>query len=318
MDSSCIRLRTSVVFVMLSMWGGLAEAATSYWRVTTDRMSVVSDANARRCERLAMHFIRLEQLVGELSAWESDFELTPMAVFSVSRSDAREHFLTDQDRADFQRQVYSKFLPHERLNIAAIVNTGSEEPLQSALLMYAQRLMMGGPARRSPAWYQLGVSNILNGLVIRDDGSVILNRNVIFEATVDSETRQVKKLDLERLLALDPSKIDQSNIRAYSSLARDWALFGLLTTPERKRAYDELVLLMGQGTPGAEAVEQAFGRSLAVVAQEFESREWRAQVTYKLPPPSTPITVPAAVKLDEEQSKLQLQILEQRIEQTPM
>jgi hypothetical protein len=321
MRSCRFGVRISVVLFVLTLSTDVAQGATAYWRITTDRMSIVSDASAKRCERLATQFTRLEQLMAELSNWDSDFEPTPLAIFSVSKADSRRYFLsTDERRRESQQgmRIYSKFLPGRDLNMAAIVNVGTEEPLQSALLLYAQSLMTVGPTRRYPGWFQIGVSNLLNGLVIRDDGSVLLNRDVLFEATIDNNTDQIRTLSLGRLLAITPTEINPSNIRAYSLRAREWALFGLLTSPERKQGYRELAELMRQGTPAEEAVAEAFGMSLAQLTDEFDSRKWRSEVTYRLPPPATRPSVPAATPLDEEQIQLQLEILRSRTDQMPL
>ena len=182
---------------------GRAEAAASYWRCGLDRVTVVSNGSAARCEILLRATIRYEQVLTELVGWEPDASILPLNLYSLTRADAKQIMFTTGQLAEQTRTrtvTYSKYLPGQDLNIASMVDVGGDEPLQSLLFIYGQSLLANGPARSYPAWYQLGVANLLNGLVIRPDGTVLLNRNQTFVAVVEGNQRAGGRLSLSALL----------------------------------------------------------------------------------------------------------------------
>jgi hypothetical protein len=137
----------------------IAVAGTTYWRITVDRVTVVANGSEQRCNRLATQFVSFERILRVLANWNPDYELPPIAVYSLSEQDARRVFLSETDR---QRQrannilIYSKFLPGVDYNVAAIVDTGgTADPLESVLLLYAEGMLTTGPTQRHPPWFQL-------------------------------------------------------------------------------------------------------------------------------------------------------------------
>ena len=94
--------------------------------------------------------------------------------------------------------------------------------------------------------------------------------------------------------------------------------FGLLTTAERRNRYRELAMLMRQGTPTDEAVNQAFGSSLAEVSKEFEDGRWHHEAQFKIPAPKTTPPVPAAELMDAGQTRTLLQVVADRVAQQPL
>lgn len=126
---------------------------------------------------------------------------------------------------------------------------GSEDPLQSALLLYAEGILVNGPTRRDPPWFQFGVANLLNGRLIRSDGSILLNRKVPFEPD-DVKNGSAQRFDLPKLLAAGAADLNgAATLKEFMRLAREWAQFGLLTTEQRRAQYHELATLMRQGHP---------------------------------------------------------------------
>lgn len=116
---------------------------------------------------------------------------------------------------------------------------------------------------RDNAPYGIHVAISAPRRLIRNDGSILLNRNVTFEPTVEKGLNTKVKYALDKLLSVSLTELyADGDIKEFSKRARDWALFGLLTTPERKAKFHELAVLMRQGTPTDEAVKDAFGLSL--------------------------------------------------------
>ncbi len=286
-----------VTLVLVSfVSSGSACADTPYWRVSMEGLTVISNGSAQ------------------------DSAFQPLTVYSLSNSDASQWFLTESDKKQQSAQnmrIYSKYLPGTDTNIAAIVDAGSDEPLQSVLFLYARSVLQTGPGRGFPAWYVIGVSDITNGLLIRDDGSILLSREASFRPVVDKTVRA--KYDLASLLSATYKDLSGGGSwEEFSNRARAWAQYGLLTTPDRRTHYRELAILMRQGTPAADAVSQAFGSSLAEVAKDFEDERWRHDAVFRIPPPKTLPAVPPAQPLDQGQIKAALQVVADRAAQQPL
>ena len=312
-----VRLLTALA--LLSFGFRVAHADTAYWRLSTGDLTVISNGSAKRCERLAAQFLVFQRLVRDLAQMDEDSALAPLTVYSLSDNDARQYFLTDAEKKQQNEKnvrFFSKFLPGQDMNIAAIVDEGgSDEPLQSVLLIYFRDVLQTGPARGFPLWYVIGVSDVTNGLVIRDDGSILLSRESSFTPVVDKTVRT--KYDLFSLLSATPRDLAGGDVKEFSNRARSWAQFGLLTTPERRAHYRELAILIRQGTPADEAVKQAFGAPLADVAKEFEDGHWQHDIGFKIPAAKTPPVVPPAQPIDPAQTKPVLQVLAERVSKQP-
>jgi hypothetical protein len=285
---------------MFSIQASRAEAAASYWQCALDRVTVISNSSATRCEILLRAALRYEQVLAELVRWEADATIKPLRLYSLTRADAREVMYTQKELNDQTRTrsvIRSKYLPDSELNVATIVDVDGDEPLQSVLFMYGQSLLASGPMRTYPAWYRLGVANLLNGLSIRPDGTVLLNRNPQFAAVIGENERASGTLDLPALLeAKSVRRIADFNELARRSHA--WAQFGLLTTEQHRRQYEELAALMRQGVPAQEAVPRAFGIPLVELTDRFERGAWRKDVSYRIPAPATPPSVGPATEMN--------------------
>jgi hypothetical protein len=296
----------------------VAHADTPYWRISTDSLTVISNGSAKHCEKLATQFLVFQQFLRDLAQMDPDSAFAPLTVYAISDSDARQVFLTDADKkkqTDQRMRIYSKYLPGPEMNIAAIVDaSGSDEPLQSVLLLYAQSVMQTGPARGFPLWYVIGVSGTTNGIVIRDDGAILLSREGTFEPTVDKSVRT--KYDLAALLSASPRDFSSGgDFKEFSRRAREWAEYGLQTSPDRRTHYRELAILMRQGTPANDAVSQAFGQPMPDIAKDFEDHRWVHDAVFKIPPPKALPAVSAAQALDPVQIKAVLQVLHDRVVQ---
>ena len=297
-----------------------AEAADRYWRCELGRVAVVSNSSATRCELLLRATLRYEQLLSDLVGMQLDESLTPLMLYSLTRVDAREYMFTEKELGDQVRTrqaIHSRSMPGLELNVLSIVDLGGDEPLQSALNLYSQMLMSSGPTRRYPAWYQLGVATLLNGLMIRPDGMVILSRNPAFLAIVDDHKRASAdaRVDLPALLDAKPAGLPPADYNEFSRRAHIWAQFGLLTTAERRKQYHDLADLMRQGTPAEEAVPAAFGISLKELTEQFERGSWRTDVSYRVPAPASAPSIATPVELDAAAVDEQLQLLQQRVAQ---
>jgi hypothetical protein len=141
-------VRVLAFFVLLAATlTATAGGQTSYWRITYDRVTVISGGNAERCTRLATQLTAFETILRELANWGASYELPPMAFYNISQQDARRAFLSDSElrrQAVANYRIYSKYVPGNDFNVAAIVDEGgSDDPLQSVLLLYAQGLQQG-------------------------------------------------------------------------------------------------------------------------------------------------------------------------------
>jgi hypothetical protein len=315
---AALRRWHALALLMVSAVGcsDLAVADTTYWRVTIDRVTVVSDGNAARCSRLAGQFLAFESVLRDLADWSPDFVPPPVAMYSLSQQDALRVILSESEKQKQRASgmmIFSKYLPGRDFNINVIVNEGgTDDPLQSVLLLYAQGLLTTGPTQRHPPWFQLGVANLLNGLMIRSDGSVLLNRSVAFEPISDGAHRSQAHYDLEKLLSLRAMDFGATlDYKEFSRRAREWAQFGLLTTEERRSHYRELALLMRQGEPVADAVKDTFGVSLEQLTAEFEAGAWRKEVQFRLAA-HAPLPVVPQPKLESAEANILLQVVAAR------
>lgn len=293
------------------------EAAAQYWRCELDRISVISNSSATRCELLLRATLRYEQLLSELAGWRSDESLTPLRLYSLTRADSKEFLLSEKQLGEemrMRRLVHSRYLPGQELNIVAIVDLGGDEPLQSVLHLYGQSLLVNGPARGYPAWYQIGVDTLLNGLLIRPDGMVLLSRNPVFLAAADAHQRasDSARVDLPALLDADPSGFTPADLNEFGRRAHIWAQFGLLTTQQRRKQYHDLADLMRQGTPAEEAASTAFGISLKELTAQFEGGAWRKDASYRVPAPANPPSIAAPVEMDAALADEMLKALKER------
>jgi hypothetical protein len=312
-----LRYRWILLILVAGSFVDATAAETTYWRVTMDRVTVVANGSSDRCTRLATQLATFERLLTELAGWNADFQLPPIALYSLSQQDARRVLLSDADRrqqASTNMQIFSKFLPGPESNIAAIVDVGgSDEPLQSALLLYAEIALVRGPTQRDPPWFQLGVANLMNGVVIRGDGSVLLNRNVPFEPSGKSKGAVHGSYDLLTVLQTRAADLNGSgDYKEFLRLAREWAQFGLLTTEQRRSHYRDLALLMRQGTPAPEALTSAFGVPFEQVVEEFHGAAWRKDIQFRVVPPGTPASIPTPSKLEADQANTLLEVVARR------
>lgn len=286
---------------VLLLHASSAAATGSYWQCEQDRVMVISNSSAARCELLLRATLRYDQLLAELAGWKSDEAMLPLRLYSLTRSDARAVMYNRKEldeQARTRSVIRSKYLPAAEFNVAAIVDVDGDEPLRSVLFMYGQSLLSNGKSRAYPAWYRLGVANLLNGLTIRPDGAVVLNRNPRFAAVVGEYERVTERLDLPELLdakhARTPAEFNELARRSHA-----WAQFGLLTTEEHRNQYEALATLMRQGASAEEAVPRAFGVSLVELADEFDQGAWRKDVSYRIPPPGAPPSVAPATEMDK-------------------
>src|SRR5262249_26277856 len=158
---------------------------------------------------------------------------------------------------------------------AAVVDVGGiYDPLQSVLLLYAEGVLTQGPTMHDPPWYQLGIANLLNGLIIRSDGSILLNRNMPFEPVDNGKRAPQVTYDLARVLQAGAADLNGGDFKLFLAAAREWAQFGLLTTDQHRSQYRELAVQMRQGVPAEEAVKEAFSTSLEQLAKEFAQGRW--------------------------------------------
>lgn len=306
----------SLSLVLLgSLTGHRVWAAPAYWRCGMDRIVVVTNSSAARCERLIRAVVRYEEILVELAGLEVDSALPPFTLYSVTREDAKRFMFTEEQLEEQRRTrilTYSKYLPGADDNAAAFVDEAGDESFQSILFLYGQGMLAYGPARSYPAWYQLGIANLLNGLVIKPDGTVLLNRNPMFAATTERGQRATQRLNLSQLLTASPRDFTTADFNELASRAHVWAQFGLLTTAEHRGQYRELALLMRQGTPLNEASQDAFGKPFPELDAEFESGRWRSEVSYRLPASATRITVSTPVPLGPQEFETAMKDLKAR------
>ena len=154
---AALRRRHALALLIVLAVGcsGLAVADTTYWRVTIDRVTVVSDGNAARCSRLAAQFLSFESILRDLADWSPDFVPPPAAMYSLSEQDALRVLLSDSEK---QRQraggmmIFSKYLPGHDFNINGIVNEGgTDDPMQSVLAAHAPLPVVPQPAKLESA-----------------------------------------------------------------------------------------------------------------------------------------------------------------------
>lgn len=305
-----ISLRTILPVAVATLFAfpsGDASAAT-YHRTTLDRITVMSNGGARRCERLASRFIAFERVVLQLMGEDGGAELLPVAIYELDSRDAIHRLF---GRAEAQQMLasgritYSKFLPGADFHLAVtIAGLYGDEPLQSALMFYAQTLMLSGPMMRRPPWFQLGLAHLVNGALMRDDGSVIVNRKLQFRP-VEGPGRATTVYDLPTVLQMGSREANAADMLAFLSVAREFAAFGLLTTEARRAQYRELSVLMQQGASVEDAVRDAFGVDVAQLVAEFERGDWKREAEYRLrpaaplpvAPPCTPVPESSAAEL---------------------
>lgn len=285
-------------------------AENLYWKCGKDRVSVVANGGAQRCERLLGTFIRYEEILLDLAGLESGTSLPPLALYQLTRDDAQRYMFSEAERKEQRRTryiTYSKYRPRSDGVVAIALDDGSDEPIQSLLFLHGQLLLSYGVARSYPIWYQLGVAALLNGVVIKPDGTALLSRKPMFAARFETDEKQAERMDLRALLETGPSKLSPANFNETAKRAHTWAQFGLLTSPEHRSSYRELALLMKQGATLEEASQEAFGKPYAAIEAEFGSGRWRTEVSYRLPPSGPPVAlgVPAQITSAEYESAMQ-------------
>ena len=311
----------AAMLLMLGLtMGSRAHADTSYWRLATDRIVVVSDGSAKRCENVAKQFLTFERLMRDLADVDADSQFPPLSVYVLSNADASRYFLSAADKRQEDTKnmrIYSKYLPGRDANVAAIVDSsGIDEPLQSIFLLYAEGLVTSGAGRAYPAWYQVGVANITNGILIRYDGSVLLDRDGPFAP--DVEKSNAREYDLAMLLSTTSRDVTNGgDWRAFTKRAREFAQYGLLTGADRRAKYRELAMLMRQGMPALEATVQAFGMPLAQLSKDFDDGRWRRELQFKVPAPAAVPAVPGAERVESAQVPGLLQVVADRVAQEP-
>lgn len=308
----------AVVSLALCLFAAATPArATDYWRTTLDRVTVVANGE-RACNRLAPRFVNFERALLQLMGESADTELLPVAVYQLASREAVRSMFSPEEAAQMlgtNRLTYSKFLPGSDFHVAVMMDgLYGDAPLQSALMFYAQTLMLSGPMARRPPWYQLGIAHLTNGAMIRDDGSVLLNRNVQFKP-VDAPGRSRAKYDLPTVLRMGPREANAGDTIAFIDVAREFAKFGLLTTPARRVAYHELSVQMQQGAPLEDAVRATFSIDLAQLVAEFEDDAWKREAQYRVAPAASASAPPACAKIDADTVETLLGVVAARAKQ---
>jgi len=277
-----------------------AQAADTYWRLDNGHISIVSNRDDKHCARLARQFLLYERLVDELAGVKSS---RPLIVYSLSFADAHSLLVSEAEKKkrDHMR-VISKFLPGEKLNIAAMDSTiKANTATQSLLLSYGMELMTTGAASDFPAWFQVGVAYVTNGVDIHDDGSVLLSEDVRFIPRVD-QGKTKTRYDLPTILATEWKSLPTAaDVREFTLRAREWALFGLVTSSERQTQFRKLASLVRQGERPESAVQSAFGQSLPQVQHEFEHGDWPLKLQLRISSLTMPAVPASAMRVDSAQ-----------------
>jgi hypothetical protein len=296
-----VRFKVSGLLLWLAL--GPAAAMAGGWRVSADQTTLVCTTSASKCARIAAQFLDFTRLLRYLAAWDADYTPQPLVVFDMTADQANVWLLTTADRRE-NGIVGSKLLPGSEQTFAAIVESpemvGENSSLQGMLLLYAQSIMLTGPTARYPPWYPLGISELVNGVILRNGGVVYFDHSAPFQPVL--KTRQASaRYDLKHLLEATAADLSGGDYREFLRRARSWAEFGLLMTPEQRAQYQELGLLMRQGADAEEAVQKAFGRPFSQVETEFEDGHWRKSAQFRLNLPGTSAPVPAVENVDGEQ-----------------
>lgn len=294
-------------------------AGTDYWQLTTDRLTVITNGSATRCTKVATRWLAFDKILRNLANSDEDSQLPQLSLYVLSDTDARRVFLSAADKnteAARNMQIFSKYLPAQDFDVAAIVDSGDiETPLQSVLLIYSQSLLTSGRLGIWPLWYSIGVANLTNGAMIHSDGSALLSRDGPFVADTDKSAST--KFNLASMLDAKGSDLSAGNWTPFMKLAREWAQYGLLTTPERKDHFRQLAALMRQGTPADMAVSQAFGMSLDELSKEFQDGHWKREVNFTIPAMKSDAVLPMPEKLESAQADKQLQVIADRVASQP-
>ncbi len=318
--------------MILRLWPGYALAlmlasiampvtrawSDAYYLTTANEVTVISDASAKRCSRIASQFLRLDALARDIAGWDADERLPPVKVYLLAPRDGM-LLLNDADRKKLEQTgngVYSRYLSSRDFDIAAMRDEEVYETwMQSLFLLRAQRLLVTGASRSYPAWYLIGLSDLLNGLVIKDDGTVLLSRKSAFAPQGTPGGGPRPDFSLPKLL--DTMHTDsfwtQQQWQEFYARARDWATYGILTTPERKQHFRELALLMSQGATAEDAVKEAFGMPLTELTTLYAGNEWRKDVQYRLPPSATIVAIPEPARLTVDEANEHIMALSQRV-----
>jgi hypothetical protein len=311
-----VRLYVYCLFAWIACARAPALSAESlYWKCVKDRISVVANGGAQRCDRLLGTFIRYEEILADLAGLEPDTSLPPLALYQLTRDDAQRYMFSEEERKEQRRTryiTYSKYRPGSDGVVAIALDDGSDEPIQSLLFLHGQLLLSYGVARSYPIWYQLGVAALLNGVVIKPDGTALLSRKPMFAARFETDERQAERMDLRALLEAGPTGLSPANFNETAKRAHAWAQFGLLTSPELRSGYRELALLMKQGAPLEDASQEAFGKPFAEIEAEFGSGRWRTRVSYRLPPSGPPVALGASVQLTPAEYESAMQVVKGR------
>ncbi|HKE87354.1 MAG TPA: hypothetical protein VKB50_26540 [Vicinamibacterales bacterium] len=314
---STMRHSTSLLLLAACLLlGAQANAAAQYWRCGNGRVTVISNSSAERCERLARYVLTFERAVIELVGWERDLELEPLTFYSLTRTDAKEVMFTQQDLVNQVKEhmtTYSKFLPDVDYHVAVIMDVGGDEPLESVMFLYGHSVVAQGNLVSYPPWFQFGISNVLNGMAVRPDGSVLFNRRLLFTAVVKGDEQPSALRTLQGLLATSYRDVTQATYNEVAKRALEFAHFGLLTGPERQKQYRDLAALMRQGMSPQEAVPEAFGISLDALSALYESGAWKKDISYRLAAPADLPTVAAGTPIDPTEIDKLLKVIADRV-----
>src|SRR5688572_15872968 len=95
------RMTILLSIVLAAAWATLftsaAHAEAPYWRVTVDRVTVIANGNARRCNRFALQFIAFERILRDLANLDPDYEPLPVRIYSLNVNDAYRYFYTEAE-----------------------------------------------------------------------------------------------------------------------------------------------------------------------------------------------------------------------------
>lgn len=295
-----------------------ASAEASYWKCSSDHLTVIAHSAPARCERLLGEWLRYEEVFVDLAGLEPDSALPAVTLYYLHRDDAKRYMFTEEELQEQRRarsSMHSRYFYGDEANFAVAMDQGGDEPLQSLLFLHGQQVLTYRAARSYPLWYQLGIASLLNGLVIKPDGTVVLNRKPLFNAKLESGEANADRIDVSQLLTHGTSNLSSADFNALVERAHSWAQFGLLTTPERRAGYREMALLMRQGTPLDEASMQAFGKPFADVQAEFKAGRWKSEASYVFPPTKRKASMSAPVQLTPAEQQARMQALKDRVAQ---
>lgn len=222
---------------------------------------LIGDLPAEELEQLAGDLARFEVIFARLAGWDEGTGTTrPLTIHLIRDRELAAHFDLGMGIAGWAMTTL------DASYITLLITSGRDSNRGTLFHEYTHVLLARNEHTPIPRWINEGLAVYFSTLNERS-GAVVVGAAPGAGA---ERVRQRGPMPLAELM--DASLVDMKHVEVADYYATSWALAHyLMASPARRRELAAYLKLLARGTPGGEAQQAAFGRSLEQLSQELST-----------------------------------------------